>query len=217
VPVAEGTGLIRPLGAWVLEQACAEAAAWAAAGTPVPVSINVSAAQLRDASFGARVADALARHGLPPALLCLELTESLLLDQQPDGVGPLLDRLAGLGVRIAIDDFGTGYSSLVNLKRLPVHQIKVDRSFVSGIGRDAESEAIVRATVQLARSLGKLVVAEGVETVAQHRFLRRLGCDRGQGYLYGHPKPAEALRARWSEAAARRSRYVAADEPDPAG
>ena len=203
---------MRPSRARVLDQACAEAAAWAAAGSPVPVSVNVSAVQLRDASFGARVEETLARHKLPPALLCLELTESLLIDPQLDGIGSLLGRLSGLGVRVAIDDFGTGYSSLLNLKRLPVHQIKVDRSFVQGVGSDAESEAIVRATVQLARSLGKLVVAEGVETPAQHRFLRRLGCDLGQGYLYGRPVPVEEVRARRSEAPSPRLRCVAAGE-----
>jgi predicted signal transduction protein with EAL and GGDEF domain len=215
VPIAESTGLIRPLGAWVLERACAEANAWAAAGSAVPVAVNVSAAQLRDASFGARVEEALARHKLPPALLCLELTESLLIDQQLDGIGPLLDRLTGLGVRIAIDDFGTGYSSLLNLRRVPVHQIKVDRSFVRGVGSDAESEAIVRATVQLARSLGKLVVAEGVETPAQHRFLRRLGCELGQGYLYGRPEPAEAMRLRRSETPLRGRRAAAGEGATP--
>jgi EAL domain-containing protein (putative c-di-GMP-specific phosphodiesterase class I) len=122
-----------------------------------------------------------------PQQLCIELTESLLIDTQRDGVGALLEQLAASGVRIAIDDFGTGYSSLLNLKRLPVDQIKIDRSFVRELGHDAESEAIVRATVGLAHSLGKHVVAEGVETESQHRFLAAAGCDQAQGYMYGRP------------------------------
>ena len=194
IPIAESTGLIRQVGLWVLDRACAEIAAWAGCGIDLPVSVNVSVAQLRDARFAATVMAALQRHGVSPAALCLEITESLLVDPHLDGIGHMLEQLARHGVRIAIDDFGTGYSSLINLKRLPVHTIKIDRSFTRGIGRDPESEAIVEATVGLGRSLGKVVVAEGVETAEQHAFLERRRCDLGQGFLYSRPIAAAALR-----------------------
>jgi diguanylate cyclase len=158
------------------------------------VAVNVSAVQLRQSDLAELVSATLARHAVSSGQLCIELTESLLIDPQRDGIGGLLEQLAALGVRIAIDDFGTGYSSLLNLKRLPVDQIKIDRSFVREIGCDAESEAIVRATVGLARSLGKQVVAEGVETELQHRFLVAAGCDLAQGYLYGRPDRPDLIR-----------------------
>ena len=181
------------MGRSVLDQACAQARAWQDQGRLLSVAVNVSAVQLRDPEFEAYVEAALTDHQLDASLLCLELTESLLIEPQIDGIGALLNRLAGLGVRIAIDDFGTGYSSLLNLKRLPVHHIKIDQSFVRGIGCDAESEAIIQATVSLTHSLGKCVTAEGVETEAQHRFLVDLGCDQAQGYLYGSPGSADKV------------------------
>jgi EAL domain-containing protein (putative c-di-GMP-specific phosphodiesterase class I) len=123
------------------------------------MAVNVSAVQLRRSDFADLVATALHRNFLPPERLCLELTESLLIDPQLDGIGSTLDEVATAGVAIAIDDFGTGYSSLLNLKRLPVHHVKIDRSFIREVGNDGDSEAIVRATVSLAHSLGKRVVA----------------------------------------------------------
>ena len=195
VRVAESTGLIRAMGAWVLDRACAQARRWGDAGSPWQVAVNVAAAQLRDPGFRAQVAATLDRHGLPPGRLCLELTEGLLAAPLVEEHGGVIARLAELGVRIAIDDFGTGYSSLLNLKRLPVHQIKIDRSFVADIGVNPDSEAIIRATVQLAHGLGKRAVAEAVETEAQHRFLAGLGCDLAQGFLYARPRPAENLLA----------------------
>lgn len=195
IPVAEATGLIRALGGWVLEEACTQARTWREQGLDLRVAVNVSALQLQRPDFADLVSSALRRNGLPPAQLCLELTESLLIDPQLDGIGTVLDRVTKDGVRIAIDDFGTGYSSLLNLKRLPVHHVKIDRSFVQELDTDSDSEAIVRATVSLAHSLGKTVIAEGVETEAQHRFLASLGCDRAQGFAYARPDRAEALGA----------------------
>jgi len=191
IPVAEATGLIRAIGRWVLEEACAQGRRWREQGLALRVSVNVSPLQLRRTDFAELVAATLARNGLPPDQLCLELPESVLTDERlGDG---LLDRIAGTGVGIALDDFGTGRFSLLGLKRLPVHQVKIDRSFVQLLERDADSEAIVRATVELTHSLGKRVVAEGVETGAQHRFLAALGCDRAQGYAYARPDRPEAL------------------------
>jgi EAL domain-containing protein (putative c-di-GMP-specific phosphodiesterase class I) len=182
------------LGAWVLDETCAQARAWAQEGLGLRMAVNVSAAQLRRADFADLVAGALHRNVLPPERLCLELTESLLIDPQLDGIGSTLDEVATTGVAIAIDDFGTGYLSLLNLKRLPVQHVKIDRSFIREVGNDSDSEAIVRATVSLAHSLGKRVVAEGVETEAQHGFLAALGCDQAQGFVYARPGRAESIR-----------------------
>ncbi|MGH6912647.1 MAG: putative bifunctional diguanylate cyclase/phosphodiesterase, partial [Geminicoccales bacterium] len=155
VPLAEASGLIRPIGAWILEEACRQARRWMRAGTPVRVGVNLSAGQCREAGFVDLVARLLVRHQLEPALLELEITESLLMDPSSEDVAATLRILADNGVQLSIDDFGTGYSSLAYLKRFPVHRIKLDRSFVSGIGRDSEDEAIVRAVLGLGRSLGK--------------------------------------------------------------
>ena len=193
IPLAERSGLILPLGAWVIDRACRQARDWRDRGLVLPVSVNVSAVQLRQPQFADELGGSLARHALDPAALCVELTESLLIDPDRDGVGSLLRRLSQMGVSIAIDDFGTGYSSLTNLKRLPVDAIKIDRSFIRDVGRDLDSEAIIKATVGLARSLGKGVVAEGVETLRQHDFLRAAGCERAQGYRYGRPDTAERI------------------------
>jgi diguanylate cyclase len=191
IPVAEATGLIRAIGRWVLEEACAQGRRWREQGMALRVSVNVSPLQLRRTDFAELVAATLARNGLPPDQLCLELPESVLTDERlGDG---LLERIAGTGVGIALDDFGTGRFSLLGLQRLSVHQVKIDRSFVQLLERDADSEAIVRATVELTHSLGKRVVAEGVETGAQHRFLAALGCDRAQGFAYARPDRPEAL------------------------
>ena len=193
VPVAEATGLIRPLGRWVLEQACAQARRWREGSLALPVAVNVADAQLRRPGFPQLVAEILASSGLPAAALCLEVSENLLAGPRLDDAGAAVERLAGLGVRIAIDDFGTGASSLLHLKRLPVHHVKIDRSLVRGLDRDPDREAVVRATVSLAHSLGKQVVAEGVETETQERYLAALGCDRAQGFLYARPGRPETL------------------------
>jgi EAL domain-containing protein (putative c-di-GMP-specific phosphodiesterase class I) len=193
VPVAEASGLILPLGAFVLGEACRQAVTWQAAGRALRVAVNVSPVQLRHPDGLAAVGGALAVSGLDPALLELEITEGVLMETFGHEVEGLLRGLVGRGVRLAIDDFGTGYSSLAYLKRLPVHRIKVDRSFVRNIGADPEDEAVVRAIVRLGHALGKQVVAEGVENEVQLTFLRELGCDAAQGFLFGQPQAAATI------------------------
>ncbi|MCX8087160.1 MAG: EAL domain-containing protein [Rhodocyclaceae bacterium] len=201
IPIAEETGLIGALGAWVLEAACRQIAAWQAAGFKPPrIAINLSAQQLRDAHFAEQVAETLKRHGLAPSAIELEITESAAMADPEKAVGELAD-LRDLGIRLAIDDFGTGHSSLAWLKHLPIQALKLDRSFVKDIESDANDAAICRATIALAHELGLEVVAEGIETPAQERFLiERHGCDLLQGFLYGKPMPAAALAARLAQA-----------------
>ncbi|MDP4300059.1 sensor domain-containing protein [Leptothrix discophora] len=182
IGVAEETGFIAELGDWVLHEAVAQAARWHRDGRRMPVSVNVSALQFRDAGFVDGVARALAEAGLPPGLLELELTESLLLDDV-DAHLQQLQALADLGVRLAIDDFGTGYSSLRYLKRLPIHRLKIDREFIRNLPEDASDRAITHTIVQLAQALRLEVIAEGVETIDQHRALCELGCESFQGFL----------------------------------
>jgi diguanylate cyclase (GGDEF)-like protein/PAS domain S-box-containing protein len=189
IPIAEDAGLIGDVGAHVLRQACRDAAG--IAGDPV-VSVNISARQLLDPLLTRVVAAALREARLPGERLCLEITESVLMEDAP-GVLDRLSRLRELGVGISIDDLGTGYSSLLYLKRLPVTQLKVDTSFVNGMGADPEDDAIVAAIVGLGSALGIDVVAEGVETDTQLRRLRELGCPLAQGYLLGRPVPVEEL------------------------
>ena len=183
VGVAEETGLIVPLGAYVLDEACRRLAAWRAAGLTIPVTVNLSVHQLGDPELVERVRATLARHGVPPEAICLELTESALMGA---GEAPLrrLEELKRLGLYLAVDDFGTGYSSLGALKRLPVEVLKVDRSFVDGLGTDPGDSAIVAAILSLAHALGLHVVAEGVETELQASQLAALGCPIAQGFLY---------------------------------
>ncbi len=199
IPVAEDSGFIIAIGDWVLVQAVRQAAAWHAAGLAVPVSVNVSALQFQQADFIERVAALMREHELPGRLLELELTESILVHDANEALARL-SQLAELGVQLAIDDFGTGYSSLAYLKRFPIGRLKIDRSFVTGLpGADSDA-AIVRAIIQMARALDLKVIAEGVETEAQRRFLRELGCDQFQGFLY-----APALDARSFDARVRRA------------
>jgi predicted signal transduction protein with EAL and GGDEF domain len=189
VPAAEASGLIVPLGAWALREACRQAAAWRREGLDLTVAVNVSPVQLRHPDLPGMVEEALVASGLAPERLELEVTEGLLVGTEA-GVAERVAGLAARGVGLAIDDFGTGYSSLAYLKRLPARRIKVDRSFVRGIGAEPEGEAVVRAIVGLGHTLGKEVVAEGVETEAQLAFLRELGCDAAQGFLLAKPRPA---------------------------
>lgn len=188
IPLAEESGLIIQIGAWVLEAAVEQAAAWWRAGTPLQVSINVSALQFRQPDFVARVAQVLGQHGLPSRLLELELTESILV-RDADEVLQRLRALAGLGVHLAIDDFGTGYSSLAYLKKFPISKLKIDQSFVRGLPGDESDVAIVAAMIGLARALKLSVIAEGVETEAQRAALQQLGCDEFQGFLYSPGVP----------------------------
>jgi len=190
IPVAEETGLIVPLGEWVLREACREAAAWP---KDVRISVNISAVQFRHRNLVQVVMSALAGAGMPPSRLELEITESVLMQESEASVS-ILHQLRALGVRIAMDDFGTGYSSLSYLRRFPFDKIKIDRSFVRDLTPDSESVAIVRAIVGLGRSLGIATTAEGVETAEQLAIIRSEGCTEMQGYLLSPPRPArEAL------------------------
>jgi len=186
---AEETGLIIALGAWVLEEACRQSAAWCAARpdlAPVVVSINLSARQIAHPDLVATVADTIARTGVDPATLCLEVTETAVMDDHEAAADVLLE-LKALGLTLAIDDFGTGYSSLRALQRFPFDVVKIDRSFVTGIETSEQESAIVAAIVSLSHALGLRTVAEGVEQVAQVERLRVLGCDIAQGYFYARP------------------------------
>jgi diguanylate cyclase (GGDEF)-like protein len=192
IELAEEAGLIVPLGAEILAQACAQAARWQRDRPGLRVAVNVASAQLADKSFVATVSAVLAETGLDPDQLSLEITETTLM-ADPNAAAETLRAIAALGVHLALDDFGTGYSSLTYLRRFPVDVLKIDRSFVAGIGHDREDEAIVEMILQLARTLGMRVVAEGVETVEQHDRLGRLGCPLMQGYRFGRPMPAERV------------------------
>jgi diguanylate cyclase (GGDEF)-like protein len=183
IPVAEEMGLIVPIGAWMLRRACADAATWPD-GTRV--AVNVSAIQFRDPNLVATVATALADSGLPASRLEIEITESLLLEDEA-ATGAMLHRLRGLGVRIAMDDFGTGYSSLGSLRSFPFDKIKIDQSFIRDLDSKPDSRAIVRAIIGLGRSLGMRTTAEGVETRAILDILRAEGCAEAQGYLFSRP------------------------------
>jgi diguanylate cyclase (GGDEF)-like protein len=191
IPVAETSGLIQPLGAWALREACRQAAAWRPAG--LTVAVNVSAAQLRDPELLDALRGAIAAAALDPSALEVEVTESVFLDPSKDLIAGALHEIAGLGVGLAIDDFGAGYSSLGYLKHFPFHKVKIDGSFVRDIGRDAGSGAIVAAVIALGHALGKRVTAECIEDEAQFAFLAAQGCDLAQGYLLGRPQPAEAI------------------------
>ena len=192
IPIAETSGLIKPMGTWLIHKACRTVKSWHAMGFDVAMAINISAAQLRQQNLPEIVADALAENDLDASRLELELTESLFVDPSELMMRRSLDQLAEMGVGLAIDDFGTGYSSLAYLKRLPVQKIKIDKSFTQGIGREEVDEALVKVIIHLARTFGKRVLAEGVETPAQHRFLVQEGCDAAQGYLFAKPVPFAA-------------------------
>ncbi|MCZ8251429.1 MAG: EAL domain-containing protein [Hylemonella sp.] len=190
IPVAEDSGLIVPIGAWVIEEACRQAMAWRRAGLPdLVMAVNLSAAQFRRSGIEDTVAQALQRSGLVPALLELELTESILL-QDVEQVLATVQRLKQLGVQLAIDDFGTGYSSLSYLKRFDIDKLKIDQSFIRDLASDPDDAAIVRAIIQMAHSLGLRAIAEGVETAELLQQLRGFGCDEAQGYHYARPMPA---------------------------
>jgi diguanylate cyclase (GGDEF)-like protein len=194
IPVAEQTGLIVPIGKWVLNEACRQGKAWADVGLPLEVSVNISGLQFRDADFVGSVTDALQASRLAPALLVLEATETIMLEDQ-NATLAVLRVLKQIGVRIAIDDFGTGYSSFAYLKKFPLDTLKIDASFVRDIEADSGDHAIVSAIVAMADTLGLRTLAEGVETARQNELLMALGCVRMQGYLYSRPVPAADVPA----------------------
>ena len=196
IPLAEETGFIVELGEWVLRQACQQMMAWRAAGLVVPkVAVNVSVKQLERGDIVETVRAVLDATGLPPAALELEITESVIMNIE-DALA-ILKRLHQLGVHLAVDDFGTGYSSLSYLKLLPINTLKIDRSFVIGIGGNAGDEAIIRTVIALARSLKLSTVAEGVDSAHQVDFLRAHGCNEIQGFFFGKPQPADEFAAGW--------------------
>lgn len=195
IPLAEESGFIITLGNWVLEEAVAQARRWHEAGTPVIVSVNVSALQFQQTGFVERVAQTIRNADLPASLLELELTESILLQDANEALARL-HALAHLGLSMAIDDFGTGYSSLAYLKKFPIGKLKIDRAFVMGLPDDESDRAIVSATIAMARALKLAVVAEGVETLAQRDYLSGLGCEAFQGYLCSPAVAAEELSAK---------------------
>jgi len=192
---AEEAGLIVPIGAWVLEEACRQTNHWQAkqrGDEPIDVAVNLSPRQLADPTFPEELAQILHRTGIDPDTVWLELTEGALM-QHADSAIRALEALRAQGVHLAVDDFGTGYSSLGHLKRFPVELLKVDQTFVDGLGREPEDTSIVGAVVSLAHSLGLAAVAEGLETPLQLAELRTMGCDYAQGYLFGAPQPPEAI------------------------
>lgn len=197
LPVAEESGLIGAIDAWVLERACRQMRDWTERGMQLSfIAVNVSCRLFSRGELDTRVARVLADTGLEPGRLELEITESAVMED-PDTALELLDRLCKLGVRLSIDDFGTGYSSLQRLKRLPVHKLKIDQSFVHNLPDDRDDIAIAKAVTALGHSLGLEVLAEGIEHQRQADFLRGLGCDHGQGYLFSRPQPAQQLEEAW--------------------
>jgi len=205
IHIAEDSGLIVPIGEWVLDEACRQAALWQKAeGFNLTVAVNISAVQLKRGDMEQSVERALSKYELPPSLLELELTESVLI-QDPDKIMSCIRRLKRLGISLSIDDFGTGYSSLAYLKRFQVDRLKIDQSFVRDLSSEKDDTAIVKAIIHMAKSLGLTTVAEGVENVRALDLLRESGCDKAQGYYYARPMPAEefmAFAARHKSAAA---------------
>jgi diguanylate cyclase len=195
IPLAEHTGLIGPLTVRVLTMALTQAKAWADGGHRIPIAVNVSARNLLDDEFGHKVAELLERHGVPAALLQVEVTESAVM-LEPERASRILEQLHTLGVRIAIDDFGAGYTSLAQLKNLPVSELKIDKSFILTMHSDLDNAVIVRSMIELGHSLNLRVVAEGVETAQAVRTLTDYGCDVAQGFHLCRPVPAEAFM-RW--------------------
>ncbi len=192
IPLAEEIGLIVPLGSWVLRHACCQMALWRASGDPAApdlVAVNLSPRQMGDPGLVATVQACLAKSDLPGSALCLEITEGVLIADAEKGMR-VLRGLKELGVRIAVDDFGTGYSSLSYLRRFPIDVVKIDRSFVKGLGSDPQASAIVGAIITMTRALGIATLAEGVEEASQLEALGTLGCDMAQGFLLGRPTPA---------------------------
>jgi EAL domain-containing protein (putative c-di-GMP-specific phosphodiesterase class I) len=194
VPIAEATGLIVPIGEWVLRQACEQATQWREEGLTVPrISVNVAPQQFAMHNFVGQIAAVLAETGLSDTVLELEITESMIMLEEAR-VTHMLDELHTLGVSIAIDDFGTGYSNFQRLRRLAIDRLKLDRSFIRDLGKESDDRAIAAGILSMARSLEVEVVAEGVESFAQFRFLQQHQCAQCQGFLLSRPLPANEAR-----------------------
>jgi EAL domain-containing protein (putative c-di-GMP-specific phosphodiesterase class I) len=188
--MAEESGLIVPIGSWVLEEACRQISVWTAeTGQPVSVAVNISPRQFAAPGFLAHLEDLLATTHVDPSCLELEITESVMVEDAESAIA-LLHRLRALGLKLAIDDFGTGYSSLAYLSRFPIHKLKIDQSFVRNMHAVSQQSAIVQATISLGHALGMTVIAEGVESEAQRAMLSAWRCDEIQGYYYSRPLPA---------------------------
>jgi len=193
IPMAEETGLIVPIGAWVLEETCRQINAWKKAGlAPVPVAINLSLRQLKFANMLDEIMTTLARHNISPELLEIEITESSVAENYEKAV-EMMNVLSTAGVSISIDDFGTGYSSLSYLKRFPVDYLKIDRSFINCIPDNADDTAITSTIIAMAENLGLKVIAEGVETQEQLNFIQKKGCYSAQGFLISKPLPGRYI------------------------
>jgi EAL domain-containing protein (putative c-di-GMP-specific phosphodiesterase class I) len=192
IPLADENAMIVPIGRWVLEQACHQAAAWHAAGHKIGMAVNVSARQLERNQFVGEVRDALADNELPPESLTLEITETVLM-RDAEAAAIRLNALKALGVRIAIDDFGTGYSSLAYLRQFPVDALKIDRSFIAGISSNREAAALMHTLVQLGKALDLETLGEGIEDHAQLEQLKLEDCDSGQGFLFARPLEVDAV------------------------
>ena len=192
IPIAEETGLIRPIGEWVLREACRQAHRWQSAGLPLRIAVNLSALQFRQPDLLRVIASALSAHQVPPRLLELEITESAVMTDAQASVA-ILERLSRMDVVVSVDDFGTGYSNMSYLRRFPVDRLTIDTSVIREMTDDPQSCLIVQAIISLAHSLRINVIAEGVETPAQLTRLAALHCDQYQGFLFGQPAPADAL------------------------
>jgi EAL domain-containing protein (putative c-di-GMP-specific phosphodiesterase class I) len=197
IPVAEETGLIVPIGRWVLRQACREAAAWprAAGADPTSLTVNISGRQLLDDALLDDIAAALRESGLDPHRLVLEITESVAMQGSAQNL-ERLHALKSLGVRLAIDDFGTGYSSLSYLQQFPIDVLKIDKAFIDGVARGLKDAALARTIIALGETLALRTIAEGIETSEQHARLHEFGCALGQGYLFARPMAPAALAER---------------------
>ena len=191
IPLAEDTGLIEPMGAWVLDSVCRQAREWKDLGLDVEVAFNASPIELARPGFARRLGERMAEHGIGPGMLAVEIIESAVADAA--AVAPVLQRVAELGVQVAIDDFGAGFSSLTRLRHLTVHTLKLDRAFLHGVPDDARGAGFITAILALAGQLGLRVVAEGIETQAQQDFLTSEACGIGQGYHLARPMPAAAV------------------------
>ena len=217
IPLAEETGLIVPIGRWVLQEACAQNMAWRRQGlAPLSMAVNLSPRQFSDENLLQDIDDALAASGMPPQLLQLEITESMVMHNVGRAI-ELLDIIRARGVRLAIDDFGTGYSSMSLMKKFPVDTIKIDRSFVQDLPQDTEDRAIAQAIISMGKALGMTVVAEGVETRSRRHSCASIDCDEMQGYLFSRPVPARAHTRASSKPTAPRPRLFARARRSAAG